>query len=78
MTAIAAPGDACPRPAEWIIFRGRHKRLWLCGECKITYDGRGRIEAYATEEELGPPGGLPPVRKVFTGPARRCGEAAGE
>lgn len=78
-STLAPAPETCPRPAEWIVFRGRTRRLFLCGGCKVSYLGRGRIMPYATEEELvGAGHGLGPQVKVFTGPVRHCGEAVGE
>lgn len=57
----------CGAPAEAIVFRGRTKRLFVCGECEHT--STGRQMPYETDV-------LGQVKKdgTFYGPAKRCGD----
>lgn len=60
----------CPAPAELIVFRGRTKRLFLCGQHRGRYSGRGRVCTYRIEDEPTPTA----EEGVFVGPHRVCGD----
>lgn len=63
----------CGRAATHIVFRGKDRRLWACDACRPQYQGSGKVAPYAAlrDEEQAPQG-------TFSGPARTCGERAGE
>lgn len=62
----------CGKPATQIVFRGKTRRLFVCGGDLPTcvYEGGGRVLPYETGEDV-------PENRVpgkFTGPAKKCGE----